>query len=132
MTEVRSCFSSALRRRQCASTSAAVSATSSPKTCGCRCTSFVTSVPATSSIANGSSASSWAIRAWKTTWSRTSPNSSRSSPRSPASMASTSSYISSTPYLTRSWWVRRALHGHARRIRSMTSTTSSRRAPGRS
>ncbi len=64
-----------------------VSAVSSPKTCGWRWISFSTRPPATSSMAKGSSGSSSAMRAWKTTWRSTSPSSSRSSvgprPRSP-------------------------------------------------
>lgn len=83
-------------------------------------------------MANGSSGSSSAIRAWKTTWSRTSPSSSRSSSRSPSSIASTSSYASSMAYLARPRCVFCEVQGHSRLIRSMTWTRSRSRAPGRS
>ncbi len=131
VTEVR-CFSMAFVRSQCAWTSSGVSAVASPKTCGWRWISFSTRPPATSSTSNGSSGSSCAMRAWKTTWSRTSPNSSRSSSRSPSSIASTSSYASSIAYLASPRCVLREVHGHSRRMRSMTWTRSSSRAPGRS
>lgn len=131
VTEVRP-FSAAFARSHSAFTSSAVSARSSPNTCGWRWISFATMPPATSSMSNGSSVSSAAILAWKTTWSSTSPSSSRSSARSPASMASISSYISSTPYGARSSLVCVDAQGHTARMRSITCTRSSSRAPGRS
>ncbi|MDH6226570.1 hypothetical protein M2169_003540 [Streptomyces sp. MJP52] len=131
VTEDR-CFSTALVRSQCSSTSSGVAADSSPKTCGCRWISLATRPPATSSTENGSSSSSSAIRAWKTTWSSTSPSSSRNSSRLPVSIASTSSYASSSAYLARPSWVCREVHGQSARTRSITWTRSSSRAPGRS
>ena len=63
-------------RSQFDDTSAAVSATTSPKTCGWRRTSLSVIVRATSPRSN--SPSSRASVAWKTTWHKTSPSSSSS------------------------------------------------------
>src|SRR5215468_3888305 len=82
-------FSAALSRSQFSFTSAAPSTLTSPKTCGCRCTSLATRSLATSSMEKrSSSGSSSASRAWNSTCKSRSPSSSRSSAMSSVSMAS--------------------------------------------
>ena len=74
-------------------TSAADDTAVEPNTCGWRLISFAARVSATSSMVKppSTAARSAAIRAWNSTWSRTSPSSSRSEARSPSSTVSTAS-----------------------------------------
>src|SRR5579872_1559682 len=95
----RSPFSLALSFSQLRRTSSASVAAAVPKTCGCRWTSLSTIDATTSSMANAPSRR--ATSAWKTTWSKRSPSSSRSAPRSPESIASMTSQASSRVYLRR-------------------------------
>ncbi len=99
-TLVRADFSRSLAAPQTRRTSSTVSARSSPKTCGWRRTIFSVAVRATSARSKPSP-SVRAMSAWKTTWSSTSASSSRMPGTSSVSMASTSSWLSSSRYGTR-------------------------------
>ena len=96
-------FSPALICSHWVSTCSEVSSLPSPKTCGWRRTSFSFTSRATSSRSKcPASSASWA---WKITWIRTSPSSSRMCGRSSRSIVSRSSLHSSIRQRARLWWV---------------------------
>src|SRR3954471_7945829 len=102
----------------------AVSASTSPNTCGCRRTSFswISRAACSRSPAPRSSSSS----ARKYTWNSRSPSSSSSLASSPAFAASATSYASSTVCGTIVRAVCSRSHGHSRRNRSVSSWSSTR------
>ena len=111
---------------------AGVRATASPKTCGCRRTSFSWTPRATASRSPSPCSSSRSER--KNTWNRRSPSSSRSFAGSPARAASATSYASSTVCGTIVRSVCSRSQGHSRRrcrVRSWRSRSASARLIGR-
>ena len=107
-----------------------------PNTCGCRRTSFATIPAATSSMPNGRSGSSSAIRAWNTTCSSRSPSSSRRWSRSLGGLDRLEHLVGLLEQVRQQRGVRLAgvprAPARATGRRSITATRSSRRAPGTS